>query len=465
MATPQAILEDLKALTIEKAIDKVADILSYASDRRLVQMTWLFERIAADPDSKREARRLRWLIESGHPFKAWLKRLVEECSPQTRRAFIRNALVGSIFEKSKHREEFRKQHGFTPPNLMVVSPTQRCNMMCEGCWAGAYTRVPDMPYEVLHRIISEAHDVMHMRLFVITGGEPFVRKDLLDLYEEFKDSWFIIYTNGVLINDETAERLGKLGNTMPSVSLEGDREMTDARRGKGTYGKVMRVFERLKSNGVMYGFSATATRKNIGYLGSDEFVQSMLDCGCLFGWFFQYIPIGRNPDISLQPLPEQREKFRHDVYRQRNTHPIFTVDFWNDGPVAGGCLAGGRLYFHVNTEGDVEPCVFAHFAVDNIYKKTLLEALQSDFFKAIRGGIPYDGNQLRACMIIDRPDVLRSYCARYGAHPTHEGGETIITTLAPDIDRYARGVQAIFDPAWEQGDWIRHFPDPPADFR
>ena len=43
----------------------------------------------------------------------------------------------------------------------------------------------------------------------------------------------------------------------------------------------------------------------------------------------------------------------------RKEHPLFMADFWNDGPAVGGCLAGGRHYFHVNHRGDVEPCISA----------------------------------------------------------------------------------------------------------
>ena len=141
----------------------------------------------------------------------------------------------------------------------------------------------------------------------------------------------------------------------------------------------------------------------------------------------------------------------------RNSKPIFLVDFWNDGPAVNGCMAGGKRYLHINARGDVEPCVFAHFACDNIREKSLTEILKSPFFRAIREGIPYDGNTLRACMIVDRPEYLRDYCKRFNAYPTHEGAETIITQLREEIDRYAQGVAEIFDRAWQEGDWIKLF--------
>ena len=46
------------------------------------------------------------------------------------------------------------------------------------------------------------------------------------------------------------------------------------------------------------------------------------------------------------------------VRKFRQTKPIFTMDFWNDGEYAGGCIAGGRRYLHINAGGDVDPCVF-----------------------------------------------------------------------------------------------------------
>ena len=44
------------------------------------------------------------------------------------------------------------------------------------------------------------------------------------------------------------------------------------------------------------------------------------------------------------------------------------MDFQNDGPTMDGCIAGGRNYFHINSNGDAEPCVFIHYSDSNIKK-------------------------------------------------------------------------------------------------
>jgi len=460
------LIDRAKRATANQTLNQITKLFGRCSDETVVRIWKLFERLTSDPSHRAELRRLRWLAETHHPFTKWLRRISNELAPEVRKRFIANVYGNAWFlSKLGPRVEFERKHGFTPPNFIVIDVTSRCNLRCEGCWAGKYSKTPDFPLDTLHRILDECRDVMGIHYITLSGGEPFMRKDLFDLFESYRDVQFLIYTNGTLIDDEVAERLAKVGNAMPMVSIEGFEEATDRRRGKGTFQKVLATMQRLHDHGVLVGYSATAARHNWDEISCEEFIELMLDKGCFYGWYFQYIPIGRNPDPSLMVTPEQRDQLRRRVYKWRNTRPLFLADFWNDGPEIGGCMAGGKRYLHINSSGDIEPCVFAHFAIDNIRDTTLVEALESPFFTDIRNGIPYDGNTLRACMIVDRPDVLRRHCARHGAHPTHEGGDTILTSLAPQMDENARGVAQVYDKAWTEGDWMRAFPEPPDDYK
>jgi hypothetical protein len=118
---------------------------------------------------------------------------------------------------------------------------------------------------------------------------------------------------------------------------------------------------------------------------------------------------------------------------------------------------------HVNNNGDIEPCVFCHFAVANIRDTTLTEALKHPLFRAIRRGIPYDGNLLRPCMLIDRPWVFRKYAQKYGARPTHPGAETLVGELADALDRKARAWAALADEQWRCEGGLPMYPFPPGD--
>ncbi len=284
----------------------------------------------------------------------------------------------------------------------------------------------------------------------MSGGEVFVRPDMFDVWTEHDDVFFQLYTNGTMIDAEVARKLEKCGNVAPMISLEGHRERTDARRGAGTFDRVMAAMNHLREAGVMFGASFTETRENMDEIASDELLDLLVEKGALVAWYFQYIPIGREPHVELMPTPEQRDWLRRRLIDVREVKPIFIGDFWNDGYYVEGCIAGGREYIHINANGDVEPCVFCHFAVDNIRDKSVKEVLNSDFMKAIRGKQPYRENYLTPCMLIDEPDVLREVVRKCHAYPTHEGAETLLTDLKDAIDEYSRSYRAIADEVWER---------------
>ncbi len=456
-------------MVFEKATDaaksavagQLSKLIANSSPDSLGRIWSLFGKVTTDPEDKRQARRFRWLVEQGHPFGQWLKRISTEMNPKARTCLIRNLYGYAWFLSRSRRRRFRQQHGYDPPYIIVFDVTARCNLACEGCWAAMYGRGEDLPYDVLDRAVTEAEEKMGIHFFVFSGGEPTLRKDLYRFYGEHQDSQFQIYTNGTLIDQQVAARFAECGNVMPMLSIEGDRLLTDDRRGKGTHRLVLQAMENLRGEGVLFGFSATATRRNAEAIMRDEFVELMIEHGCLYGWYFQYIPIGRNPNLDLMVTPEQREHMRVRVYELRNKYPIFLSDFWNDGAEVNGCMAGGKRYFHVNNNGDIEPCVFCHFAVDNVKDTTLTEALKHPLFEAIRRGIPYDGNLLRPCMLIDRPWVFRAHARKHGAKPTHPGAETLTGQLADGLDERARAWAALAGRKWSAGEQLPLYPYPP----
>ncbi len=457
------VFEKARQYARSTAVNRLSRYVADASPESLARIWALFERLSSNPRDRREARRFRWLVEEGHAFGKWLERVSSELNPKARTCLVRNLYGNAWFLSRPTRAKFVDRHGYQPPYIIVFDVTARCNLKCEGCWAAMYGKREDLPYELLERAITEAEEEMGIHFFVFSGGEPTLRGELLDLYRDHSDSQFQIYTNGTLIDREMAAAFADCGNVMPMLSIEGDQLLTDQRRGEGIHGKVMDAMDNLRAEGVLFGFSATGTRKNAETIMSDRFVELMIEKGCLYGWYFQYIPIGRNPNLDLMITPRQREHMRTRVYELRNEYPIFLSDFWNDGTEVNGCMAGGKRYFHVNNNGDVEPCVFCHFAVDSIKNTTLAEALKHPLFRAIREGIPYDGNLLRPCMLIDRPWVFRQYAGEHGAEPTHPGAETLIEDLADGLDERARAWAEIADRKWQEGQQLPLYPYPPGD--
>ena len=153
-------------------------------------------------------------------------------------------------------------------------------------------------------------------------------------------------------------------------------------------------------------------------IGSDAFIDEMVDRGAKFAWFFTYVPVGADAVPALMATAEQREFMYRKLRDFRKTKPIFSLDFWNDGEYVQGCIAGGRRYLHINAAGDIEPCAFIHYADKNIHTSTLLEAMQSPLFMQYHDHQPVNENMLRPCPLLDNPEILTEIVERSGAKST-----------------------------------------------
>jgi len=195
---------------------------------------------------------------------------------------------------------------------------------------------------------------------------------------------------------------------------------------------------------------------------SDEFIDLMVQKGAFVGWYFLCMPVGKNPTTEFMPTPQQRLylKLRRDYIRDNK--PLFIIDFWNDAPFVRGCISA-RQFIHINSRGDVEPCIFTHFAANNIKTSSLRDALKSPFFKALKNRQPYDDNLYLPCTLIDHPYVIREVVEETRPYPTHEGALALIndSKIRQDLNNYACEVKSLYDKVWEEDvskglwKWIR----------
>jgi MoaA/NifB/PqqE/SkfB family radical SAM enzyme len=382
---------------------------------------------------------------------ARLKGILGDANPNCRRAIVQNLIINEGMRGQKLRRAATAEIGFDIPTLLVVSPTQRCPLKCYGCYAAEHANHKDLTYDAFDRLITEAKS-MGIFFFVLSGGEPYVYPRLLELFEKHSDVYFQTYTSAVtLAEGPHVERLAKLGNVLPCISVEGFEAETDKRRGKGHFQRILTAMRRLREAGVPFGFSATATRENNDMVMSDEFVDFYAEQGCAVGYYFQYMPIGRAPVFDLVPTPEQRMYRYERILKLRETKSIIFADFWCDGPLVGGCLAGGRRYLHINNLGNVEPCVFSQAYDMNVYENSLATILkESKLFRAIRKRQPYSDNLLRPCMIIDVPEVWREALAESGATLSHATADNVATELKAQIAHFADAYAKLADPVWEK---------------
>lgn len=415
-----------KKFAAEQIIRQAIHYLEKDPEKNLIKVLNLADKVAR---TERHHAHIAAIKESyqTNPALHQLVRKLTKLAPSYKDGMIMNFFLNAGLMGIPRQYELAKEIGAAVPWTILIDPTSACNLSCTGCWAGKYKKSDSLEVETINRIITEAKE-LGIYFIVLSGGEPTIYPHLFDILKKHSDVGFMMYTNGTLIDDVMADRMLEVGNISPAISLEGFKDSTDARRGTGTYDKIMDAMDRLHKRGIAFGISLTVTRQNAEELfGTDDFIDYMVEKGALYGWSFHYIPIGKDTNLDMMITPEQRAMLAYRIPEIRVKKPIFLADFWNDGTFSGGCIAGGRRYFHINAKGEVEPCAFVHFAIDNIKGKSLKEVLRNPLFRSFQKRQPFSDNLLAPCPIIDNPQQLRDIVVESGAYPTHEGAETVLS--------------------------------------
>ncbi|MCC8022405.1 MAG: radical SAM protein [Clostridiales bacterium] len=411
-------MKSVKETAATAAVQQVVKYVKKDPDKRLLQLLKIIE--AADRRKVNQSTYdslHRVLDDPNNNWTIFIKKLLCDVNPQVLEKMIPAGMNIAINSYDKRNATIDK-YQCNVPWAILMDPTAACNLKCTGCWAAEYGKDCSMDYATLAKIVREGK-AMGTYMFIFSGGEPLVRKhDLIRLCQENPECAFMAFTNGTLCDDQFADDLLKVGNFYLAFSIEGDEAATDMRRGKGTYQHVLKAMKRLRDRGVPFGASLCYHRQNTELVGSDDYIDWLIDQGVMFAWYFTYMPVGADAVPELLATAEQRKYMYEQIRRARKEKPIFTMDFWNDGEYVQGCIAGGRHYFHINANGDCEPCAFVHYSSVNIKEVSLIEALQSPLFKSYYKRQPFNRNMLRPCPVLDNPEKIKEIVEESGAHST-----------------------------------------------
>ena len=366
------------------------------------------------------------------------------------KTLFKNAVLNSVVLSRSLKEEVKSKYDCNVPWAILLDPTSACNLSCTGCWASEYGNKLNLSFDEIDSIITQGKEI-GIFMYIYTGGEPLVRKkDIIDLCKKHNDCVFLAFTNATLIDEDLAKQIREVKNFVPAISIEGDKKTTDSRRGDGTYDKVVHAMEILRKYKVPFGASTCYTSANYESITDDEYFDRLISFGAKFGWFFHYMPIGNDAVPELLLNPAQRETVYRKIRDVRNRKSIFLIDFQNDGEYIGGCIAGGRDYFHINPNGDVEPCVFIHYSDSNIREKTLIECLTSPLFMAYKEGQPFNCNHLMPCPMLENPEKLRDIVHATGAHSTDLISEESVENLCAKCSSYSEEWRPRAEEIWAE---------------
>ena len=297
--------------------------------------------------------------------------------------------------------------------------TYRCNLACEHCYLDAGTTPlvgtenfadrSELGTEECFRVIDEIAAFAPECVTILTGGEPLLRRDILEIVRRASERglWVVVGTNGVCITENVARRLAEAGARGLSLSLdalEPDRH-DRFRMVRGAWRNTVEGAEILHKSGLPFIVQTTAGSHNMGELEAiADFAHDRL--GARVWNLYFLVPTGRGQFVS-DMSPEQYRRVLASLYRiQRKyngrmlvnakcaPHYIKTVlenaSAQSDARIrtysggAGGCPAGTH-YMGIRPNGDVTPCPYLPVFAGNLRGAALADLWTSSaVFTGIR---------------------------------------------------------------------------------
>ena len=328
----------------------------------------------------------------------YLTQGVEQVVTDAIRATLKNPRESAFMAKfalasraASRKRKAAENAGEHIPSYLIASITSQCNLHCAGCYSRCtHATVDTAPVKQLRtdewlRIFEEA-DELGISFILLAGGEPMLRRDVIEAAGKMQNILFPIFTNGTFMDTEYFDLFDRYRNLLPVMSIEGNKEITDARRGKGVYDRLLSNMDEFHKRGLIFGASVTVTTQNLHEVFSDVFLGKLSDRGCKAVIFVEFVPV-TDESRDLAPGDVEREYLCGEIARLRRNHPeMVYVSFPGDEKSSGGCVAAGRGFFHINSHGGAEPCPFSPYSDINVRDTSLKEAMNSPLFRELRDG-------------------------------------------------------------------------------
>ncbi|MEI8200125.1 MAG: radical SAM protein [Eubacteriales bacterium] len=351
----------------------------------------------------------------------YLSRSVKRIAAGALRTSLQNpqesAYILKFSTAARHAEKTRMQHekaGRHIPAFLISSITAECNLDCKGCYAKVNQNCREntlqdiMPEEKWNDIFSQARK-LGVSFILLAGGEPLIRKNVIEYAADYPEIIFPVFTNGTMIDKDYLRLFDANRNLVPILSLEGERKHTDARRGAGVYERLTVVMDMFNKRGIFYGVSITVTTENIRHITDPAFIAELSRSGCKVIFFIEYVPVTED-SIALAPGNAERTFLDEQQNILRDLHPeLMFLSFPGDEKYTGGCLAAGRGFFHINAYGGAEPCPFSPYSDINVRDHSLQEVLDSKLFVKLRESGMLIGEHRGGCLLFEKEEDVKNF--------------------------------------------------------
>lgn len=297
------------------------------------------------------------------------------------------------------------------PNTVYFYPYMECNLRCRKCYVDfsdkSYT-ANQVSVQASKELIDQLDDLGVLSL-ILLGGEPLMYDGIFEVLEYASKHPFLtsLSTNGVLVTEETADRLGHLIDRVQVSQDGGTRRTSEFIKDSDTYSHTIQGIEHLLDAGLHVTVGYVMTSANTQADELEAFLENMVDLGVQAVSFMQYYPKGlqEHRDLMIGPnqwpvvrrrLQDLEDRFSSEISLEWEDNFAFDNGSIDEEDIVfaidrylAGCRCG-KTEISIYSNGDVYPCDFLmdepRFCAGNIHEQTIREIwYESPVLKEFRG--------------------------------------------------------------------------------
>lgn len=272
------------------------------------------------------------------------------------------------------------------PSLVSWNLTKACNLRCPHCYMdGGRKAEHELTTQECLELIGELN-ALGTEMLILTGGEPLLRKDIFEIaeYASSLGIWVVMGTNGVLVNDNSVQKMIECGVQGVAISIDSiDPEKHDQfRGGPDAWDYSVRALEICRANGLQVLVQTTVMDMN--YAEIPELLKFAREKGAWSFNLYFLVQTGRGQllnDLSpertenmLTNLVDWQAEYRPMLVRSKCAPQFKQIAYekGRGGLESGGCMAGTQ-YGRITPEGDVTPCPYMSVSAGNVLERSFTE--------------------------------------------------------------------------------------------
>ena len=286
--------------------------------------------------------------------------------------------------QAARRRAEAKELGIHVPEFIHADIAEKCNLACPGCYkAGGCT-------EYRERLLTTAEwdsvfreaEQLGVRFIFLSGGEPLMKRDVLERAARYSETCFLVMTNGTLLDNQYYEFFSSHRNLIPILCQEICSDVDLANTGKSSflYSSLRQAMDKLASWEITYGASVALTRETYQRVLTRGFLGDLQRRQCKGVLFMEYGLSGaerRNLMLEGEVRDQAEEELR---ILQQEFPDMFFFTFPREGRDSERSLVPMDKMFQITVDGYVCPRLYRNISGGNLKNQSLREILKEDLF-------------------------------------------------------------------------------------